>query len=401
MKHLFLLLSMALAIGTANSQTISLDFPLFAGQEWYMTAFRGDSEDTITIGKLDELGKVRITLPEKYKNYRGMTQWLLRKGGGLDIIIAGGENVSVSCSEAEPSEESIKYSASSENSYLRERYKRQQGILAKVDAMRMVAEVYKEDVELSPIFKQEFEKQEQIYNRQQEETAINQLYAARFAQIVDITRGLPFDLSKKSDIQIKNFILNHLDIYALYTSGHWWTVIDQWLDWYAYNPQNEVLLIEDFQTLKKRISNKEMTDALENTAYKSLNSKKRSDLAWLILQRKAPALTQGKLSKKKTLLAFHESGCGSCTSQMAKLAEQYTDIKAKGYEVISIAADSDKEIFSHTASAFPWKEKYCDYQGFAGKDFINYNVMGTPTFYQIDEKGIIRGIYTQVEDLKL
>lgn len=385
------------------AQSVTLDFPHFAGQEWYMTAFRGDGKDTITTGKLDEQGKTKIILPEKYKNHRGMTQWLLRKGGGLDIIIAGGENVSVSCLEAQPSEESIKYTQSSENTYLIDRYARQQRILAKVDAMRMSAEVYKDDNELLPVLKKELNKQEQVYNRLQDETAINPMYAARFAQIVDITRGLPPTLSGNEDtgVVLKDFILNNLDIYSLYTSGHWQAVIGQWLDWYAYHPENEALLIEDYRVLKKRITNKEIIDAFENTVQKSLHGKKRSDLALLTQQHKAPVLVQGKLPNKKTILVFYESGCGSCTAQMAKLSEQYYDIQKKGYEVISISADSDKDIYERTANIYPWKDKHCDFQGFAGKDFINYGVMGTPTFYLIDEKGIIKGIYAQVDDMKL
>lgn len=133
MKRILLLLIIILAITKANSQTISLDFPHFSNQEWYMTAFRGEGKDTIATGKLDKQGKLRFILPAKYKNHRGMVQWLLRKGGGLDIIVSGGENVSVSCAEVQPSEESIKYTQSSENTYLIDRYARQQRILAKVD----------------------------------------------------------------------------------------------------------------------------------------------------------------------------------------------------------------------------------------------------------------------------
>jgi cytochrome oxidase Cu insertion factor (SCO1/SenC/PrrC family) len=86
---------------------------------------------------------------------------------------------------------------------------------------------------------------------------------------------------------------------------------------------------------------------------------------------------------------------------MTKLSEWYGELQKEGYEVVSIAADLDEEIYKSMAKAYPLKDKYCDYQGLSGKDFINYNVTGTPTFYLIDEKGIIRGIYARVEDIKL
>lgn len=405
-KIISLLLGIFMSLSfNMQAQSLSLDFGHFAGQEWTMIAFHGEGQDTIATGALDASGKATIMLPNRYKDYRGMTRWLLAKGGGLDIIFSGtSENISVSCTEAQPSADNIIYRGSLENTYLNQRYVWQQRIVKKTEAMSMSVQAYNDDQELLPILEKELKKQEQVYNLLQEETENNPLYAARFAQIVNVSRGLPPILSgdmSKADSLLIDFIINKLDMSSLFTSGYWGSILGQWLQWYVYNPEHEILFIDDFQVLKKRIADPQIQVAFEQSVRKLLYAMERSNLALLTEQRQAPALTQGKLPKKKTILVFYESGCGNCTVQMKNLVDLYTVLEKKGYTVISIAADSDEETYIRAANAFPWKDKYCDYQGFAGKNFINYGVMGTPTFYGIDEKGIIWGMYNRLEDMKL
>jgi hypothetical protein len=87
--------------------------------------------------------------------------------------------------------------------------------------------------------------------------------------------------------------------------------------------------------------------------------------------------------------------------KLKKLAKQYPGLKKKGYEVVSIAADNDRVTFENYAARLPWKDRYCDFEGFAGKDFRNYGVIGTPTFYVIDGQGMIQGRYARVEDIEM
>ena len=444
MKRIHLLLLTICSISQLYSQTVDLHFPHFAGDEWYWTAFRGNKQDTLATGKLDEAGKAKLVLPGNYKGYRGMTQWLLAKGGGLTMIVAGGEHFSVSCAEAQPSEASIIYRNTSENSYLNGRYKRQQDILARIDAMRMAMEAYgpvnppegpqgaprKGTDPLLDTFSAELQKQQRAYDLLQTETANNPLYAARFAQIVDLTRGLPPSLSSnqsENEKQMKDFIINRMDIGALYTSGHWGSIWSQWLSWYTYDADNHLQdLIPDAKHLLERIQSDEVYAALAEElviacekqnwhdreielAFYLLNADRikepsgRIEALYTLLKvrkgAKAPALVQGALPKNKTILAFYDSGCGSCTVQMSQLAEQYQELKKKGYEVVSVSADNDKGMFETYAAKLPWKDKYCDFEGFAGKDFINYGIIGTPTFYVLDARGVVLGRYAAVEDL--
>jgi hypothetical protein len=430
MKRITLLLLIVMAMSAAYSQSVELYFPYFAGQDWYFAAFRGAKQDTLLSGKLDEEGRAKLALPDSYKNYRGMAQWLLTKGGGLTMIFSGNENFSVSCTEAQPSEENIIYANTSENSYLNSRYKRQQGILGKIDAMRMAVEAYENNADLLPVFNTELQKQERAYNLLQAETASNPLYAARFAQIVDLMRGLPQNLSpdmQENEKQLKEFIINQLDIEALYTSGHWSSMWEQWLSWYTFDEDNHLpQLVPDAKRLLSSIRSDEVYAALAEQIVASCEKQNWYDqeieLAFYLLNEdrikqpegkiasvytllrirkgaKAPALVQGVLPQKKVILVFYDSGCGNCTMQLGKLVTRYPELKKKGYEVVSVSADNDKGMFESYAATLPWKDKYCDFEGIAGKDFTNYGVIGTPTFYILDADGLVQGRYAQVEDI--
>jgi len=74
---------------------------------------------------------------------------------------------------------------------------------------------------------------------------------------------------------------------------------------------------------------------------------------------------------------------------MQGLQGNYKDLTAKGLEIISVAADTDEQIFKNTAAQLPWTNNYCDLQGMNGINFKNYAVIGTPTLYLLDKKGFI------------
>jgi hypothetical protein len=430
-RYIFITTVLLILSIQSPAQSVSLDFPYFAGQEYHFWAFRGEKQDTIASGRLDEHGRGKLTLPDRMKGHRGMTQWMLVNGGGLDIIFAGEENFSVSCPEAQPSEENITYTGSRENMYLPARFRRQQDILGKADAMRAATEAYKDNTELLSFFNTELQKQAKAYNLLQEETAGDGLYAARFAQIVDISRGLPpvFTTGQQpADSLMKDFILNKLDMETLYTSGHWENVLQLFTDWYIYDEKSQGQFIPDVIRLLTRTQSAEAYAALAEKVIVSCERQNWHDqeieLAFFLLNDnrikqpegktaslytllkvrkggKAPALAQGVLPAAKTILAFYDSGCGTCTGQMGRLAEMYPQLKEQGYEVISLSSDSDKGAFDAYAEKLPWENKYCDPEGYAGKDFRNYGIIGTPTFYLLDAEGIIQGRYAQVEDMDI
>ena len=100
-------------------------------------------------------------------------------------------------------------------------------------------------------------------------------------------------------------------------------------------------------------------------------------------------LKTNALNSKYTLLLFYQSDCGHCETAIASLKTNYKDLVAKGIKIISIAGDLDPAAFTKTAASFPWAAKYRDLEGMNGVNFKNYAVIGTPTMYLIDSKGII------------
>jgi peroxiredoxin len=100
-----------------------------------------------------------------------------------------------------------------------------------------------------------------------------------------------------------------------------------------------------------------------------------------------------------SLLIFYDSGCDHCQNEIAAIKKHYSEFQSQGIRIISIAADKDSAEFTNYANTFPWKDKLCDYQGFNGKNFVKYSVLGTPTLFLIDKKRKIVGRYAQLEDV--
>lgn len=407
-RAIAILILLYLFHNTISSQSIELDLPHFKEQGWWLRIFQGEKIDTISKGTLDQYGKVKISLPQEYKNYRGMSQWVLTMGGGLDIILASGEYPFVACTDENPKDLNIRYKDTEENTFLINRYRRQQNIFAKVDAIRMAIEAYKNDYKqdnsLITIFETELKKQKELYANLVAETTQSSLYAARFSEIVDYIRGYGKTISEdmeENNRQLLHFMLYEIDMEVLYTSGHWMTALSQWLDWYNINEKYTTDLPKDYRSILQRIKNTKTATAFKDDVQRILRTFGRNDLAYTIKYGgKAPKLVQGNFDGKKTVLVFFETGCGFCESELKTLNARYEELKRKGYKVISISADKDKEVFANTSKDFKWKGNYCDFKGFLGEDFINYGVTGTPTLYLIDQEGLIKGRYASVKEIE-
>ena len=83
-------------------------------------------------------------MPETYQDYRGMTRWMLKKGGGLDMIYVG-KDFSVECLSEHPGPDNIIYKDNPENDYLSAQSQRQQVILKKLEAVNHLLQAYAPD----------------------------------------------------------------------------------------------------------------------------------------------------------------------------------------------------------------------------------------------------------------
>ena len=167
------------------------------------------------------------------------------------------------------------------------------------------------------------------------------------------------------------------------------------------NPKVALLLANDLISFMEQLGIDTVTEKI--AVYASQLGLKDEKIDKIVtttrLQGRLAPLIRDVKELKNTILIFHESGCGSCDNEISQLIDNYPVLQSKGYEVISIAADNDPTIYQATAEALPWQAKYCDGEGMGGKDFQNYGVIGTPTMYVIDKKGIIQGRAARLIDL--
>ena len=434
-KSLFLTCLAVATLFTASvtAQTITLDFPKFAGKEWDLILLQGLNKDTVLRGVIPDDGRVVLNIPERRKKYSGMARWMLRNGGGLDFVL-NGESFSVECLSDQPDESNIIYTGTAENTFLRDNYRLQEKIMFKYEAVSMALNAYPEGTNLYGPLSKEKKKLADEYNEMYEELAKSPLYAARFREIVNFTRGTgkSLDLDEKGRaIEADNFIRNRMSWPALYTSNHWSGVIFSWAQMHSLVIESDsTLMTSTRHILAKLDDNLIYTDFCEQLARYFLKFGKDS----LLFELGPEVRGSGKLlrydgllsqfqglqtgervpdlvlpdgsemslvSSKKTtrLLMFYQSDCGHCEDELEKITANYSALQNGGIQVITISGDTDKKVFQDKADSFPWAVKLFDGKGFGGPNFRNYGVAGPPTLLAVDEKGKLLRRSAQFTDM--
>ncbi|MCL1938826.1 MAG: thioredoxin family protein [Candidatus Azobacteroides sp.] len=415
MKHVKFLWSILLLSSPVLSQTVHLDFPHFAGKDYVYFLIRADQNDTIQKGALDSEGQAVLTIPKSYADYKGQSLFRLAEGGGLDIILNNEKEITIRCLDEHPNDENIDYAGSPENVFIRQSYQNRQSLLNKASVAQAVVEIYPPEDSLSIAFRKEIQRLETAYAALCVETNQSSLWAARLWNIYNFLRGFTCRLNppEKEALQdLIDFAVNRMDMEALYTSGVWNASLQQWMD-LELKSDSDAVLLQHTQTILSRTSR-----SCSKEIYKALLSKvialyTQSGKEYLLTEleidhlleagNQAPALVNKGVSSTpaQTVIVFHESSCSNCESELMQIIGNYSIIKKKGYDVISVSADKDSTVFETHAQKFPWKEKICDLEGFDGVNFKNYFVFGTPTILIIDKEGKIEGRYSRLADTNL
>lgn len=446
MKSKIILVLLLLSCCCVEAQSISLEFPYFAGQTYEFKIFQGDKQIILKEDTIPKGGKVQLVLPNEYHGYKGMAQWYLTKsktGGGLDLII-NNEDFSVVCLDSVPTNEGIVYKGSLENTFDKNYYKKQQDLFQKHDALLAAVRAYSKTDILYPVFDKEYKNIVKLYATYSRNLAATPLYAARFRQIVNLTLGIGslITADEKAKAQnINDFIVTELDFAALYTSNHWGGVINNWVQLQTSVFKDDTKLARDVTTILRRLpSDKIYTDFVVNLTkemsrigkdyildaltaeiknskrllnydgvlniYQQDLSGQAPDLSFVTNSGKKEAndqvitvLKTTELQSKFTLLVFYRSGCGPCEETMEGLVTHYKGMVAKGFRIITIAADTEEKVFKDASMLHPWTDKYCDFEGANGINFKNYAVIGTPTMYILDSKGIIVSKMATIADV--
>jgi len=410
------------------AQTISLSAPALAGREAKLYYFSGAKADSL-LSAVDNTGKVRFTLPAG--DYRGMAALVVTNGGGIELVVAE-PSVQVECNDNQLNTGTAVFRNSPENDFLRHIFTLQSKYMQQQAWLQAGGELFGAD---SPLIKQlspERKKVEDSMAALDKEISSSGLYAARYYRLADFMNRL-FDTEQKRDadraVLIRKEMEESLDIASLYTSGQLWGSA---LNFYAslFNHtaggDKQQQYAESVQRTSRRLSApyyeaflagciteterfgwRQAQDSIlaglhpqyipENTSLqRALGAyRARSGQAMPLLA----GLADTKESYEKTLVAFYDSDCATCVNEMFRLVSAYPGLQEQGIRVVSVSADKDRKRYEEGIKGFPWKDRLCDFNGFEGENFSNYNVIGTPSFFLTGKDGKLEGMFYAVEEL--
>ncbi len=107
------------------------------------------------------------------------------------------------------------------------------------------------------------------------------------------------------------------------------------------------------------------------------------------------------MEKPVTLLLFYASWCGHCQQSVPAIYEVYKKYRSKGFEVVAISLDEDKEEYNSflAQKRYDWIN-YCDYKKWESPLVKKYNIYATPTMVLVDNNQTIIEKPITVKELK-
>lgn len=272
MNKIIILLPLLL-LGFVKAQTIEMYFPHFAGKTYDFIIFQGSQTLTVLTDTIPKDGKFSLTIPREYEPYKGMSRWLItgtKEGGGLDMYIPGND-FSVSCKESMPSKKTIIYTNNTGNNDLNTLYQKQETIFQRYNAMLWAIKAFDKTDKNYSVFKHELREQQNEYRVFQNALKTKYDYPGQFIQIVNITRGKGNELLEKENDRAKNitnYIANELDWQALYTSGHWSSIISSWVSIHTQVLKDQKKFTIEYRKINSRIKSPDLKiDLSEKVRY--------------------------------------------------------------------------------------------------------------------------------------
>lgn len=98
-----------------------------------------------------------------------------------------------------------------------------------------------------------------------------------------------------------------------------------------------------------------------------------------------------KLRGKVVLVDFWASWCSPCIAEMPNVVATYQKLHGKGFEVIGISLDQDKEAMEGSIKklGMPWQQ-YFDGKGWQNTISTAFGIDSIPAAWLIDKKGMLR-----------
>lgn len=108
-----------------------------------------------------------------------------------------------------------------------------------------------------------------------------------------------------------------------------------------------------------------------------------------------------KMKGKVILVDFWATWCGPCVAEMPKVIEVYNSFHEKGFDVIGISLDEDKDALQKfiKSNEMPWPQ-YFDGKGWANELAKQYGIGSIPATFLIGKDGKVLGSNLRGEALK-
>jgi peroxiredoxin len=416
-----------------SAQELTLKLAQHPNKKAVIVAVHGVRKDTLGTIELDQNGKGTLAYNSKQPQTCLVNLTISDKAYlSYDFVLSPTENPTLICDMEYVYAQNTKILDSPENEALNRwfdnatQYKQRLGLNLELSKLYSPEEPF--------LKKLEAEKQTTQVQLQKLTDTINksQLFAGKYMQFKLAQEEKLAKVWESNDQRTlaKNYF-TQIDFDALYGSSMWFSIINSCMEVYTKESLYFGAFGADVASNLKRIKNQQVYEDLIDAAisitekfswskdqdaivefivkdnriknptgklqkiiqlYALSNGKKAPDLQVTQImgtKSKTVILKTATLNSKYSLLLFYQSDCGHCETAIDELKNNYKAIVDKGIKIISIAGDTNQETYSKTASAFPWTDKYCDVQGMNGINFKNYAVLGTPTIYLIDNKGII------------
>jgi peroxiredoxin len=414
------------------SQTVNLIFPKLSNNQAWIYTFAGSKVDSAQV-LLNAQGKASYTLP--HTNYKGILYVYIPQKGGGECIVAEPQ-LTITSNEERFDSRSLIFPHSKENEFLRYIFERRNFLSGKQEWL-IAGSLFVD--KSNPLFEnlQELKTEnEQALHRFADSVRHSNLYAAQYSQLVLFMQKLYEDVQKPDGeqfMELKNEMEQTLSIEALYHAGNLWTNIHNYYPGlFAVNlepnvaqqtySQSIITIMEGLQepirtefllsaiTACERSNQLIAIDSLlnymlekyPNTIAENSEIKRFVQSHTLKQGSKAPEIIGLKQPiTQPAVIMFFESDCGHCKHELEELNKNIARFQAKGYRIISIAADVDKDAYNTAVQNFTWNtdDQLCDFKGFDGENFKRFAINATPTIFVISADGTIVGKYAQIREI--
>ena len=416
-----------------SAQELSLKLSQHPNKEAVIVAVHGVRKDTLGTVPLDQNGIGTLAFKTKQPQ-TGLVNLTIKGKAYLsyDFVLSPTENPTLICDMEYVYAQNTKILNSPENECLNRWFDNAAQYKQQIGLNQELSKLYKTEEPFLKKLETEKKRVEKLLQRLVDTINQSTLFAGKYMQfkLAQEEKLAKVWESNETKTIAKNFF-TQIDFDALYGSSMWFSIINSCMEVYTKESLYFGIFGADVASNLKRIKNQQVYEdfidaAISVTEKFSWTKDQNALVAFLIkdnrlknptgklekiiqsyqlaIGKKSPDLTltntlgnnttttvlkMDALNSKYTLLLFYQSDCGHCETAIATLNTNYKDLVARGIKIISIAGDLDPTAFTKTAGAFPWAAKYRDVGGMNGVNFKNYAVIGTPTMYIIDRKGII------------